>query len=68
MNEGKKTGIFWAVAVVMLAIATLVAWPAASNNENNVAGQLLFEKFTDPLAAARTGPVADLGPDDAAVL
>ncbi len=52
MNEGTKTGIFWTVAVVMIAIAALVAWPRTSDEPDTIAGQMLFEKFTDPLAAA----------------
>ena len=52
MNEGTKTGIFWCIAVVMLAIAAFVAWPTSKERETTVAGTLLFEKFSDPLAAA----------------
>ncbi len=53
MNEGTKTGIFWCIAVVMLAIAAFVAWPTSTERDSDsFAGSLLFEKFTDPLAAA----------------
>lgn len=53
MNEGTKTGIFWAVAVVMVGIATLVAWPQNTDDTVGVRiGKPLFEEFKDPLAAA----------------
>ncbi len=53
MNEGTKTGAFWAIAVVMLAIASFVAWPVQTKNERNVdVGRPMFEEFKDPLAAA----------------
>ncbi len=53
MNEGTKTGIFWVVAVVMLGIATLVAWPPTNESETGgFVGKPLFEEFKDPLAAA----------------
>ncbi len=52
MNEGTKTGIFWCIAVVMLAIAALVAWPTSTDPTGVVAGTDLFDKFTDPQAAA----------------
>lgn len=52
MNEGTKTGLFWGVAVVMLAIAMFVAWPTTTDTEGTFINELLFEQFTDPLAAA----------------
>lgn len=53
MNEGTKTGIFWAVAVVMVGIAIFVAWPAGMDDAVGVrVGKPLFEEFKDPLAAA----------------
>ena len=52
MNEGAKTGIFWGVALSMLAVALLVAWPRPTEAKMNFAGQDLFESFKDPLAAA----------------
>ena len=52
MNEGKKTLAFWAAAGVMLGIGSWVAWPTEQVDSNPVAGNLLFEKFTDPQAAA----------------
>ncbi len=52
MSEGKKTLAFWAAAGVMLGIAALVAWPAKQADSIPIAGNLLFEKFTDPQSAA----------------
>jgi len=52
MNEGKKTGIFWCVALVTLAIAGFVAWRPTSDQGEVVAGTILFEDFKDPLAAS----------------
>ncbi|MCC9655428.1 DUF4340 domain-containing protein [Rhodopirellula halodulae] len=53
MNEGKKTGAFWAAAAVMLAVGLFVAWPASTETEGeNTAGKPLFEKFKDPLTAS----------------
>lgn len=53
MNEGTKTGIFWAVAVVMAGFATFVAWPTQTDDPVGVRiGKPLFEEFQDPLAAA----------------
>ena len=53
MNEGTKTGIFWCVAVVMLAIAAFVAWPTSTKqiDSEQLAGTLLFPKLTDPSVA-----------------
>ncbi|MEM9646040.1 MAG: hypothetical protein AAF989_13715, partial [Planctomycetota bacterium] len=53
MNELNKTGLFWVAAAAMLGIGTFLAWPTAPpNDEGGSIGQPLFEKFTDPLAAA----------------
>lgn len=53
MNEGIKTGLFWLVAAAMLAAAIVVSWPKQYSDEKEIVpGQLLFENFTDPLAAA----------------
>ena len=53
MNENTKTGIFWGIAFVMLAIALLVAWPQQERSEQSLlVGKPLFEQFEDPLAAA----------------
>ncbi|MFG0262049.1 MAG: DUF4340 domain-containing protein [Novipirellula sp. JB048] len=53
MNEGTKTGIFWGVALVILGVATLVAWPTAHQDETGgFIGKPLFEEFKDPLVAA----------------
>ncbi|WP_186775272.1 DUF4340 domain-containing protein [Rubripirellula tenax] len=52
MNEGKKTGLFWVIAAATATVATFVSWPRAVVQTDNGAGQMLFEKFTDPLAAA----------------
>lgn len=54
MNETKKTGIFWGVAVVVALIAAVIAWPTAprEEGEGEGIGGLLFSDFKDPLAAA----------------
>ena len=52
MNESKKTGIFWIVALAMLGVATVVAWPTPTVEGTQVAGNDLFESFDDPVAAA----------------
>ncbi|MFG0267577.1 MAG: DUF4340 domain-containing protein, partial [Rhodopirellula sp. JB055] len=53
MNEGKKTGAFWAAAAVMLAVGLFVAWPASTQTESPYTpGKPLFEKFKDPLTAS----------------
>lgn len=52
MNEGAKTGIFWGVALSMLAVALWVAWPKTTEAKRTFAGEDLFETFKDPLAAA----------------
>ncbi|WDQ16056.1 DUF4340 domain-containing protein [Rhodopirellula sp. P2] len=53
MNEGKKTGAFWAAAAVMLAVGLFVAWPTSTQTESPYSpGKPLFEKFKDPLTAS----------------
>lgn len=53
MNEGTKTGIFWATAVAMLAVAIVVTWPATNDNDpKSLIGNPLFPGFTDPLTAS----------------
>ncbi len=52
MNEGTKTGVFWGIAIVMMVIAAIVAWPKSTDEPDTIAGRQLFEDFTDPLAAA----------------
>ncbi len=53
MNEGAKTGIFWAAALVLLSIAVFVSWrPQADSDTQELIGQPLFPGFTDPLAAS----------------
>ena len=55
-NETQKTGIFGGVAAITALIAAVVAWPTSSKDERSYSlGMIdkpLFEKFTDPLAAA----------------
>lgn len=52
MNEGAKTGIFWAVAVALLAVAIFVSMPPQTVNETqSLIGNPLFPAFTDPLTA-----------------
>ncbi len=53
MNEGAKTGMYWVVAAVMLAVATFVSWPQELDSDTeSLIGQPLFPTFTDPLAAS----------------
>jgi len=53
VNEGAKTGIFWFVAAVMVAIATFVAWPRTLDSDTSkLIGKPLFPEFEDPLTAA----------------
>lgn len=53
MNEGAKTGMYWVVAAVMLAVATFVSWPQELDSDSeSLIGQPLFSTFTDPLAAS----------------
>lgn len=53
MSAATRTGIFWAVAVVMVGIATIVAWPTPTKTElGSIVGKPLFENFEDPLNAA----------------
>ncbi|TVP99193.1 MAG: DUF4340 domain-containing protein [Planctomycetaceae bacterium] len=53
VNEGTKTGIFWAAAVAMLAVAIFVSWPAETDSDTqSLIGNPLFPTFTDPLTAS----------------
>jgi len=53
VNEGAKTGMYWVVAAVMLAVATFVSWPQKLDSDTeSLIGQPLFSTFTDPLAAS----------------
>ena len=56
MNEVKKTGIFWAVALVMAVVAAVVTWPTSPGERSDVDGVpiegSLFKEFKDPLLAA----------------
>jgi hypothetical protein len=52
VNEGKKTITFWAAALVMLGIGLWIAWPTAQIDTIPIAGNQLFENFTDPQTAA----------------
>ncbi len=53
MNEGAKTGIYWAVALVMLVVAIAVTRPPETENPTeSIVGQPLFPAFTDPLSAS----------------
>jgi len=53
VNEGAKTGIYWVVAAVMLAVATFVSWPQQTENDrDSIIGEPLFASFADPLAAS----------------
>ncbi len=53
MNEGAKTGMYWVVAAVMLAVATFVSWPQEFDSDTeSLIGQPLFPTFTDPLVAS----------------
>lgn len=53
MNEGAKTGLYWVVAAVMLAVATFVSWPQELDSDTeSLIGQPLFPTFTDPLVAS----------------
>ena len=52
MNEGTKTGIFWAAALTLVSAATYASLPAKQINEtDSLIGNPLFPTFTDPLAA-----------------
>ena len=52
MNEGTKTGIFWAAALTLVSAATYASLPAKQVNEtDSLIGNPLFPTFTDPLAA-----------------
>jgi len=53
MNEGTKTGLFWALAALLVGLAVFVNWPTATDEQALVAiNKPLFEEFKDPLAAA----------------
>jgi len=53
VNEGAKTGIFWAAALVLLSVAIFVSWrPETDSDTQALIGQPLFPGFTDPLAAS----------------
>ncbi|MFK8115644.1 MAG: DUF4340 domain-containing protein [Rubripirellula sp.] len=53
MNEAVKTGVFWLIAVIMIGLATLIAWPTQVTTVTNVpVGGDMFEEFTDPSMAA----------------
>ncbi|MEM9364700.1 MAG: DUF4340 domain-containing protein [Planctomycetota bacterium] len=52
MNEEKKTGAFWGIAAVMLAVGLFFARPASNTEDSEIGpGTPLFEEFKDPLAA-----------------
>jgi hypothetical protein len=52
VNEGTKTGIFWAAALTLVSAATYASLPAKQINEtDSLIGNPLFPTFTDPLAA-----------------
>ena len=52
MNEGKKTGIFWIVAAVTVAMAGLVSIPNSQEpSTDELAGTFLFQQFKDPISA-----------------
>jgi hypothetical protein len=52
MDEIKKTGIFWGIALVTLMVGMFVAWPTQTRDDDSDTARILFEKFTDPLAAS----------------
>jgi hypothetical protein len=54
VNEGKKTGIFWIAALLMLGVGGLVAYqPGGNQNDTEMPiNEPLFADFKDPLAAA----------------
>jgi hypothetical protein len=53
VNEGQKTGLFGVIGAVMLAVGLVVSWPSREPEDMTFTpGEELFEKFTDPLAAA----------------
>jgi hypothetical protein len=53
MNENAKTGLFVVAAVVIAAGAWLMVPRPPKHAAEEVAGQLLFPDFTDPLAVTR---------------
>ncbi len=54
MNEGKKTGIFWIAAALMLGVGGLVSYqPSGNQNDTEMPiNEPLFADFKDPLTAA----------------
>ena len=56
MSENTKTGTFLGVAAASILIATIVAWPTTTTDENvtggPIVGEELFPEFKDPLTAA----------------
>ena len=53
MNETTKTGIYWALALVALAIGVFVSLPPTTQSDlSTVVGTPLIESFNDPGAAA----------------
>ena len=51
MSDSKKTGLFWLVAASVFAIGLYAGWPTRTL-DRPLQGTVLFEEFTDPLAAA----------------
>ena len=51
MSDSKKTGLFWLAALVVFGIGMYAGWPTPTR-DRPLQGTTLFEKFTDPLAAA----------------
>ena len=52
MNEGIKTGSFLGVALVIIGVATIVAWPRTAEQNVNRVGLNLIETFENPLDAS----------------
>ncbi|OYP34613.1 DUF4340 domain-containing protein [Rhodopirellula sp. MGV] len=56
MNETKKTGIFWGIALAVALIAAVIVWPQnddeSEDGYGNLISQLLFPEFKDALAAS----------------
>lgn len=50
MTESGKTGVFWLVAAVVVAMAAIVAWPRSTETDlAALVGKPIFEKFNDVL-------------------
>ncbi|QDV59407.1 DUF4340 domain-containing protein [Rosistilla oblonga] len=50
MTESGKTGVFWLVASVVVALAAIVAWPRSTETDlAGLIGKPIFEKFNDVL-------------------